>query len=252
VPETLAGVTAMPHTLFIADLHLGETHPLTSERFLRFLGDTAPKAEALYILGDLFEYWAGDDDLDTPFHRRISAALAGLAAGGTRLFIMHGNRDFLMDQAMARACCATLLADPTCLDLYGTPTLLTHGDALCTGDTAYQQFRATVRSSDWRTRFLAWPLTERKAQIERLRQQSEESKQQKSMAIMDANEEAIKDLLRRHGYPRLIHGHTHRPARHLHHLDGHTAERWVLGDWDTRPNALRADPQGVHWEALDV
>lgn len=238
----------MPHTLFISDLHLSEAHPRTSEQFLQFLKDTAPQAEALYILGDLFEYWAGDDDLDTPFHRRICAALARLAAGGTRIFIMHGNRDFLMDQAFAEACHATLLADPTLVDLYGTPTLLTHGDVLCTDDVAYQQFRSQVRNKDWRSSFLAQPLGQRKAQIEQLRQQSEKSKQGKSMAIMDTNEEAVKDLLRQHDYPRLIHGHTHRPAKHLHHLDGHTCERWVLGDWDTQINALRVDPGNISWQ----
>jgi UDP-2,3-diacylglucosamine hydrolase len=239
----------MPHSLFISDLHLSEAHPQTCEQFLHFLNDTAPQAEALYILGDLFEYWAGDDDLDTPFHRRICEALSRLATGGTQLFIMHGNRDFLMAQALADACHATLLADPTLIDLYGTPTLLTHGDALCTDDLTYQQFRTQVRSSDWRSNFLAQPLHQRKAQIEQLRQQSERSKQEKPMAIMDINEEAVKTLLRQHNYPRLIHGHTHRPAKHLHHLDGQTCERWVLGDWDTQPNALRVDPQNICWQS---
>jgi UDP-2,3-diacylglucosamine hydrolase len=239
----------MPHSLFISDLHLSEPHPHTTEQFLRFARDVAPKAEALYILGDLFEYWAGDDDLDTPFHRRICDALSRVATEGTYLFIMHGNRDFLMDRALAKACHATLLPDPTLVDLYGTPTLLTHGDALCTDDIPYQQFRTQVRSSNWRRNFLAQPLHQRKAQIEQLRQQSERSKQEKSMAIMDTNEAAIKDLLRKHGYPRLIHGHTHRPAKHLHHLDGHTCERWVLGDWDTQPNALRVDAKNICWQS---
>ena len=239
----------MPRSLFISDLHLSEAHPHTCELFLHFLNDTAPQAEALYILGDLFEYWAGDDDLDTPFHRRICEALSRLATGGTQLFIMHGNRDFLMAHALADACHATLLADPTLIDLYGTPTLLTHGDALCTDDLAYQQFRTQVRSSDWRSNFLAQPLHQRKAQIEQLRQQSERSKQEKPMAIMDTNEEAVITLLRQHNYPRLIHGHTHRPAKHLHHLDDHTCERWVLGDWDTQPNALRVDPQNICWQS---
>jgi UDP-2,3-diacylglucosamine hydrolase len=240
----------MPHTLFISDLHLSESHPRTAVQFLRFVREVAPRAEALYILGDLFEYWAGDDDLDTPFHRQICDALASLATNGPGIFIMHGNRDFLMDKGLAAACQATQLNDPTLIDLYGTPTLLSHGDALCTDDAAYQQFRTLVRSQDWRVTFLGHPLAQRKAQIEQLRQQSESSKQKKSMEIMDANEEAVKNLLRRYDYPRLIHGHTHRPAKHLHHVDGHTCERWVLGDWDTRANALRVDREGVCWETI--
>ncbi len=235
----------MPHSLFISDLHLSEAHPQTSEQFLKFLAVIAPQAEALYILGDLFEYWAGDDDLDSAFHRTLCGAMAALDAQGTRLYLMHGNRDFLMDRALSNACHASLLADPTLIDLYGTPTLLSHGDALCTDDTAYQQFRTLVRSNDWRTEFLARPLAQRKAQIEQLRQQSEDSKRSKSAEIMDVNAQAVHQLLRDHNYPRLIHGHTHRPAHHLHHLDGHTCERWVLGDWDTHANALRVDAEQV-------
>lgn len=240
----------MPHTLFISDLHLSESHPHTSKQFLRFIQDVASKAEALYILGDLFEYWAGDDDLGTPFHRQICGALSQLANSGTRILIMHGNRDFLMDKALAAACSAKLLNDPTLIDLYGTPTLLSHGDALCTDDAAYQQFRNTVRGSDWRTQFLALPLSERKAQIEQLRVQSEHSKRSKTLDIMDVSHKAVHELLRRHDFPRLIHGHTHRPAKHLHHLEGHSCERWVLGDWDTQANALRADRNGIHPELI--
>jgi UDP-2,3-diacylglucosamine hydrolase len=239
----------MPHTLFISDLHLSTAHPLSTELFLRFANEVAPKAEALYILGDLFEYWAGDDDLDDPFHQRITGTLRGLDAQGTRIYIMHGNRDFLMDEELGAACNATLLDDPTLLDLYGTPTLLSHGDALCTDDAEYQRFRSMVRNDAWQTQFLAQPLTNRKAQIEQLRKQSENEKQNKAMDIMDVNCDAVNGLLRQHRYPRLIHGHTHRPARHLHHVDGHTCERWVLGDWDRKANALRCDDSGIRWEA---
>lgn len=235
----------MPHTLFISDLHLSESHPHTAAQFLRFAQDIAPKAEALYILGDLFEYWAGDDDLDTPFHRQICGALSNLATHSTRIFIMHGNRDFLMDESLAKACQASLLTDPTLIDLYGTPTLLTHGDALCTEDSAYQQFRATVRSQDWRSQFLAQPLSQRKAVIEQLRAQSEQSKRCKKMDIMDVTNAAVLALLRQYDFPRLIHGHTHRPAKHLHHIDGRSCERWVLGDWDTQANALLVDNTSV-------
>ncbi len=238
------------HSLFISDLHLSSDHPDSALQFARFACDIAPQAESLYILGDLFEYWAGDDDLGTAFHQHITATLRTLADRGTRLFIMHGNRDFLMDERLAAACHATLLADPTLLDLYGTPTLLTHGDALCTDDAAYQQFRHTVRSDVWRAEFLAQPLNQRKAQIEQLRAQSEQSKRVKAMDIMDVSSEAVETLLRQFNYPRLIHGHTHRPAKHLHHPDGHTCERWVLGDWDSHANALRCDSSGVRREPI--
>ena len=150
-----------------------------------------------------------------------------------------------MDEALAAACKAQLLPDPTLIDLYGQATLLTHGDILCTGDSAYQQFRATVRGTDWRSQFLSQPLRQRKAQIEQLRTKSEQSKREKAMEIMDVSNEAVLALLRHHDYPRLIHGHTHRPAKHLHHADGHTCERWVLGDWDTQANALQVDSTAI-------
>ncbi|MBI4809533.1 MAG: UDP-2,3-diacylglucosamine diphosphatase [Nitrosomonadales bacterium] len=236
----------MPHSFLISDLHLSTDHPRSAELFLRFAAEVAPGAEALYILGDLFEYWAGDDDLGDPFHQRICDALRGLDARGTRIYIMHGNRDFLMDEELGSACNATLLDDPTLLDLYGTPTLLTHGDVLCTDDTEYQQFRKLVRNSDWQAQFMAQPLAQRKAQIEQLRAQSKNEKQVKAMDIMDVNGDAVDELLRRYHYPRLIHGHTHRPAKHLHRPDGHLCERWVLGDWDeARASILRCDAGGI-------
>ena len=236
----------MPHSFFISDLHLSQDQPRSAELFLRFAADIAPEAEALFILGDLFEYWAGDDDLQDPFHQRITKTLRQLNAQGTRIFIMHGNRDFLMDEELGSACNATLLDDPTLLELYGTPTLLTHGDTLCTDDIEYQRFRGMVRNSDWQNKFLAQPLPERKALIEQMRVQSASQKGSKEMALMDANTDAINALLRKYHYPRLIHGHTHRPAKHLHPLDGHTCERWVLGDWDSGTAAiLRCDAQGL-------
>lgn len=238
----------MSHSLFISDLHLSQEHPRSSELFLYFATSIAPKAEALFILGDLFEYWAGDDDLADPFHLRITDTLRDLDAHGVRIFIMHGNRDFLMDEELGSACNATLLEDPTLLELYGTTTLLSHGDALCTDDTEYQRFREQVRDSDWQTQFLSQPLVQRKAQIGKMRMQSESQKSSKKMALMDVNVDAVNHLLRQHQYPRLIHGHTHRPARHLHHLDGHTCERWVLGDWDSGKAAiLQCDAQGLSW-----
>jgi UDP-2,3-diacylglucosamine hydrolase len=242
----------MSHSLLISDLHLSTAHPRSTELFLHFSANIAPKAEALYILGDLFEYWAGDDDLDDPFHRRITGNLRELNAHGTRIFIMHGNRDFLMDKKLVSSCNATLLEDPTMVDLYGTPTLLTHGDTLCTGDTEYQRFRTLVRNEAWQSQFLSQPLALRKAQIEQLRMQSESQKRSKEMALMDVSLDAVHELLRQNAYPRLIHGHTHRPAKHLHQVDGHACTRWVLGDWDSKANALRCDQRGVRWEEIPV
>jgi UDP-2,3-diacylglucosamine hydrolase len=157
---------------------------------------------------------------------------------------MRGNRDVLLGAAFAEATGATLLEDPTLIDLYGMPTLLSHGDLLCTDDHAYQQFRAQVHSADFQQDFLAKPLTERKAWITQLRARSQQEKQSKTSAIMDVNEHAVADILRQHAYPRLIHGHTHRPDFHLHHVDDHCCERWVLADWHTQGFVLRCDQAG--------
>ena len=234
----------MPHTLLISDLHLSADHPHSIAAFRRFTASLAPRAEALYILGDLFEYWAGDDDRHDPFHAQVIDALHGLAAHGTRIYLMHGNRDLLMGDALAQAAGATLLGDPTLLDLYGAPTLLSHGDKLCTDDIEYQKFRAQVHDAEFQKNFLAQPLTARKSYIEQLRRQSTSAKQNKDSAIMDVNDDAVAALLREHHYPRLIHGHTHRPKRHQHIVDGHLCERWVLSDWDQQASALRCDAQG--------
>jgi UDP-2,3-diacylglucosamine hydrolase len=234
----------MPHSLFVADLHLCPERPQTTRIFEDFLRGTARQADALYILGDLFEYWAGDDDLADPHHAAVVSALAQLHDSGTALYFMHGNRDFLIGEAFTRAARATLFPDPSLIDLYGTPTLLMHGDTLCSSDTAYLAFRAQVRQPDWQTAFLARPLAERKAQIEQLRRNSEHDKQHKSVAEMDAHPDAVAAVLREHGYPRLIHGHTHRPARHLHQIDGHDCERWVLDSWYDHGSTLRCDAAG--------
>ncbi len=233
----------MPHSLFISDLHLAADHPHSLAAFQHFIATLASRAEALYILGDLFEYWAGDDDLLDPFHQQIISALRSLS--NTQVFLMHGNRDLLMGETLAKACGATLLPDPTLITLYGTATLLSHGDALCTGDIEYQHFRSQVQSIDFKQKFLSRSLTERKAYIEQLRQRSTAEKQIKNSAIMDVNDEAVARLLRQHQYPCLIHGHTHRPDRHEHQVDGKLCERWVLGDWDKQANALRCDSNGI-------
>lgn len=241
----------MRHTYFISDLHLSAEQPKCAQQFQRFVQQTAAQAEALYILGDLFETWAGDDDLDDPFHSRIAQALQKLSSGGTRIYLMHGNRDLLMGQEMEQACGAKLLPDPTLIDLYGKPTLLSHGDQLCTDDLAYQAGRKQVADPAWQRQFLAQPLAARKAFIAQLRARSQDAKQGKTYEIMDVNNGAVLSLLRDHHYPNLIHGHTHRPGHHVLHVDGYTCERWVLGDWETRPNALYCDAAGtLKWEIL--
>ncbi len=242
----------MPHSLFISDLHLCPTRPAINALFARFIRDTAPQAEVLYILGDFFEYWAGDDDLADPFHAAIARQLAQLAQSGTRIYLMHGNRDFLIGDAFLHAASATLLPDPTLIDLYGQATLLMHGDTLCSDDVAYQTFRAQVRNSEWQRTFLATPLAARKAQIEALRKQSEEAKSTKPAEIMDTNADTVAATLRAHGYPRLIHGHTHRPARHVHEVDGKRCERWVLPDWYETGGYLRCDAAGCMAHTLEI
>ena len=242
----------MPHTLFISDLHLSEDHPHITQLFLNFARNIDPETDALYILGDLFEYWAGDDDRDSPFHQKIIQAIRGISTKGIAVFIMHGNRDFLMNSDLAHACLATLLVDPTLIDLYATPTLLTHGDALCTDDKAYQAFRLQVRQDTWRNNFLAQTLAQRKTQIEQLRKMSEDQKQTKAMEIMDVNLMAVAELFRSHHYPRLIHGHTHRQKHHQHEVDGNMCDRWVLGDWHETGNALRCDASGCHWQIIST
>lgn len=234
----------MAHSLFISDLHLSADHPEISSTFSTFLSSTATQAEALYILGDLFEYWAGDDDLDDPFNRGVVSALANLSHSGTALYLMHGNRDFLMGEALADACGACLLPDPSLVEIHGVQTLLMHGDTLCTDDADYMAFRAQVRDPAWRESFLGQPLTQRKALIAQMRAQSRQAQSQKAAEIMDANTESVINTLRSHGYPRLIHGHTHRPAQHLHEIDGRTCERWVLPDWYQQGGYLRCDATG--------
>ncbi len=253
-PAAGGGAAPMPESvhaalpaLFISDLHLSEDQPDTVAAFLGFLEGPARAARSLFILGDLFEYWAGDDDLDAPLNRRICAALCALADGGMRIFFMAGNRDLLAGEGFARAAGLQLLADPA-LVRFGCGddaplVLLSHGDALCTDDLAYQAYRRQVRDPAWQAGFLAQPLATRKAFIEGLRQKSEAAKRAKAMEIMDVNAEAVAALLRAHGYPTLVHGHTHRPARHEHHLDGQRCVRWVLSDWHGRATWLGFDGQ---------
>jgi UDP-2,3-diacylglucosamine hydrolase len=231
--------------LFISDLHLCSSRPEINRIFFDFLRGPARHANSLYILGDLFEYWAGDDDLDNPINASVATALAECARAGTEICVMHGNRDFLLGEVFAAACNARLIADPFTIELAGAATVLIHGDTLCTDDCDYQRFRAKVRSRAWRDDFLALPLAQRRAEIETLRRRSESEKQHKALELMDASTAAVEATLREHGYPRLIHGHTHRPARHEHVVDGRKCERWVLADWYRAGSYLRCDERGI-------
>lgn len=231
------------HSLFISDLHLCDSRPQISRLFFEFLETHARSAEALYILGDLFESWVGDDE-DTPLSRSVVGALRRLSDHGVAVYLMHGNRDFLLAQQFSDASGAHLLADPTLLDLYGQPTLLMHGDTLCTDDKSYLAFRAQVRDPAWQAGFLAQSLAVRRTMAQQARSQSEHAKQEKAAAIMDINQQAVIEILREYAYPRLIHGHTHRPARHDLQVDGHACERWVLPDWYDSGGYLRCDAAG--------
>ena len=234
----------MSFALFISDLHLASERPHIVEHFFRFLSGPVQGAQALYVLGDLFEYWVGDDDLDDALNHSVARAFSDLSARGTAVYFMHGNRDLLVGAEFARRANARLLDDPTLIDLFGTTTLLMHGDTLCTDDVEYQKYRAYTRDPKNQARFLAQPVAARHAEVAALRSRSESAKKGKSDEIMDVSEQAVIEVLRKAGYPRLIHGHTHRPARHVHHVDGHACERWVLGDWYVNGSYLRCDAAG--------
>jgi UDP-2,3-diacylglucosamine hydrolase len=228
-------------SLFISDLHLTEERPAANEQFISFLEGKARAADALYILGDLFEYWIGDDDLAEPFNAVIAGLLRGLAKGGVRLFLMHGNRDFLIGERFCGATGAQLLQDPTLLEVGGVKTILMHGDTLCTDDVDYQGWRRTARSVEWQRQFLARPRAKRRELILGLREKSKAVIQEKAAEIMDVNQDAVREAFRRHGVDRLIHGHTHRPGRHALDVDGRRCERWVLPDWYGRGGYLEVD-----------
>lgn len=234
--------------LFVSDLHLSPDAPATTARFLTFLSGAARNANSLTILGDLFDYWAGDDDLADPFNTRVIGALRSLSDAGVPIFFMAGNRDFLIGAGFADAAGLTLLPDPCIRNIHGIKTLLSHGDALCTDDADYQRFRSVVRDLAWQTRFLARPLSERKAEIATLRQRSQDEKKIKPLAIMDVNTDSVSATLRQYGAHALIHGHTHRQGRHTHIVDGRSCQRWVLGDWHAdRGGALACGANGWHF-----
>ncbi|WP_313914240.1 UDP-2,3-diacylglucosamine diphosphatase [Tahibacter sp.] len=236
-------------TLFISDLHLDDERPYITELFEQFLGGEAREAQALYILGDLFESWIGDDD-DAPLAQRVQGALAELSRSGVATYFMAGNRDFLVGPRFAQRSGVTLLDDPARIDLAGVPTLLMHGDTLCTDDVAYQKFRAQVRDPAWQQAFLAQPLEQRRAFAAQARAQSRLHTGSAMAQIMDVTDTAVHDALRIGGAQRLIHGHTHRPARHRVDLGDRVAERIVLGDWYEQGSVLRIDGSAIELARL--
>ncbi len=239
-------------TLFISDLHLCADRPAITELFLKFLQNDARRAQALYILGDLFEYWIGDEAATLDEHRPTIEALRALAESGVPTQIIPGNRDFLLGADFARASGCPVLPDPTCIDLYGTPVLLMHGDSLCTRDVEYMAFRKMVRERRWQREFLDKPYAEREAIARRYREISKETTSQKKPEIMDVTQGAVEEIMRTHRIRHLIHGHTHRPAEHVFNLDGASAYRTVLGDWYEQGSVLRVTPTSRTLESLPL
>jgi UDP-2,3-diacylglucosamine hydrolase len=237
-------------TLFIADLHLDPARPQITELFERYLAsDEVRQADALYILGDLVEAWIGDDD-DAELPARIARAIRGVRDAGVPVYFMVGNRDFLLGQDFANRAGFELLDDGTVHTLHGQPTLLMHGDVLCTDDVAYQAVRQQVRTPQWQAQGLSMPLDARRAFAAKAREDSRAHTGSTMETIMDVNAEAVANAMRQAGVTRLIHGHTHRPAVHRFQLDGQTAERIVLGDWYEHGSVLKVDASGATLHGL--
>jgi UDP-2,3-diacylglucosamine hydrolase len=240
----------MPRTLFVSDLHLAAERPAAVAAFFGFLAREASQSQAIYILGDLFEYWIGDDDLGDPFNASIAQALARTAARGVNLHFMHGNRDFLIGREFCRMAGLTLLADPHRIGLNGRDAILMHGDTLCTDDHDYQSWRRIARSAEWQREILAESIVERRERVLELREKSRQAIRVKPAEIMDANDGAVRDALREHKVDLLIHGHTHRPAHHSLDVVGKACDRWVLPEWYGRGGYLVSDSSGLRLESL--
>ncbi|RYZ95358.1 MAG: UDP-2,3-diacylglucosamine diphosphatase [Moraxellaceae bacterium] len=238
-------------TLFISDLHLHESRPPITRAFFHFLHTQAKYAEALYILGDFFDAWVGDDD-DAPLNVAVAAELKRLQQAGTKVFFMHGNRDFLLGEKFANSAGLILIPENTVIDLYGTPTLLLHGDSLCTNDNDYMAFRQQVRSAQWQQQILAQPLAARRALAAELRAKSQSMSAMKAEDIMDVTHAEVVRLMSEKNVTRMIHGHTHRPALHPVTVNGKSAERYVLGDWHHKAWAIRADQHTFELFSWDI
>jgi len=236
-------------TLFVSDVHLDAASPEIARQFHAFLGAEARSAEALYILGDLFEAWLGDDDPDTAARATVRA-LRALTGSGVPVFVMHGNRDFLIGERFCQETGATLLPDGTVVELYGERAVLMHGDALCTDDASYQRLRRIVRNPVTRGLFRIMTLNQRRALAARMRAGSRAHVGMTAPEIMDVNAAAVEQAFRMAGVRTLIHGHTHRPAVHPLEIDGAPARRIVLGDWYTQGSVLEASAGGFELRAL--
>ncbi len=236
--------------LFIADLHLCSEEPAITAGFLRFLAGSAREAQALYILGDLFEAWIGDDDPE-PLHGEIALAIKDLVDAGVPCYFIHGNRDFLLGKRFARKSGMTLLPEEKVLDLYGRKILILHGDTLCTDDHGYQAFRQKVHNPVIQRLFLALPLFIRKRIAARMRAGSKAANSSKSMTIMDVNPQAVINTLTRHQVQWMIHGHTHRPEIHPLTANGKPAFRCVLGAWHTHGSMIKVTPEDVELIPFD-
>jgi UDP-2,3-diacylglucosamine hydrolase len=235
--------------LFISDLHIDASRPAIAEQFLDFLEADAKDADALYILGDLFESWIGDDAADAA----QTAAIAGihsLTSSGVPCFVMHGNRDFLLSERFCRMSGAEIVPDPLIVTLYGEPVLVMHGDALCTDDRAYQRLRATVREAEWQRQFLALSIAARRSLAGAARAGSQAHTAAVEYAITDVNVDSVATVLRGSGTATLLHGHTHRPAIHALQVDGRPCTRIVLGDWYDQGSVLRWDHNGPELKSL--
>jgi UDP-2,3-diacylglucosamine hydrolase len=237
--------------LLISDLHLQEERPDITRAFLHLLAGRARNATALYILGDFFEVWIGDDAI-SPYQRSIAQALRALSDSGTQIFVMHGNRDFLLGRAFCREAGCTLLADPSVIQINNQPVLLMHGDSLCTRDVNYMKLRRWLRNPLSLFILRNLPLATRHKLARKLRSESRSQTRMKASEIVDVTRELVPEVMAQHGVQTLIHGHTHRPASHQLEVNGKPAQRIVLGDWDRYGWALQADEQGLQQQAFDL
>jgi len=236
-------------TLFISDLHLEPGRPEIGEQFLAFLAGPARQADALYILGDLFEAWIGDDD-PNPYYAQMKTAIRELSDSGVPVYFMHGNRDFMIGDAFAAEAGLDLLEDPHPLELHGESVLLSHGDALCTDDVEYQQVRAMTRNPDWQAMMMTKSIEERIAFAIQAREQSLARNESMTEEIADVNQEAVETAIQESGADILLHGHTHRPAVHPFHVDERPVHRIVLGDWYEQGSMVIWDEDGPRLEEL--
>ena len=235
--------------LFISDLHLEQERPDISQAFENFLASKAAHAQALYILGDFFNVWLGDD-LDRDPASRVAESLNTLSRQGLAIYLMHGNRDFLIGERFAGACGARLISEPYLLKAFDHKVLLMHGDVLCTDDTDYMAFRRQVRDPDWQASFLAMPAEARIEFAAKARETSKAMNSNKAEDIMDVTASAVEQVMQDHAVNELIHGHTHRPAVHSLQINGKEARRYVLGDWDKNPRYVQLDETGLNLETF--